>query len=80
MAFLDSSVLLASLGPEEAHHVVCDRLLSAGGHPMYAHALAESFSVLTGGRKARAEVYFTLNLRDFQALARPGDPFIRVPD
>ena len=139
MAFLDSSVLLASLGPEEAHHVVCDRLLSAGGHPMYAHALAESFSVLTGGRKgrrfsaqsvvalmeegllpsvspqtltgkdlvdamkaahhrgvrggaiydwlhlaaarkARAEVFFTLNLRDFPALARPGDPFIRIPD
>ena len=138
MAFLDSSVLLASLDPEEAHHAVGDRLLSAGGHPMYAHALAESFSVLTGGhkgrrfsaqsvvalmeedllpyvspqtltgkdlidamtaahhrgvcggaiydwlhlaaaRKARAEVFFTLNLRDFQALARPGDPAIQSP-
>ena len=140
MAFLDSSVLLASLDPEEAHHAVGDRLLSAGGHPMYAHAhaLAESFSVLTGGRegrrfsaqsvaalmekgllpyvapqtltgkdfidamraahhrgggggaiydwlhlaaarKARAEMFFILSLRDFQALARPGDPAIQSP-
>jgi predicted nucleic acid-binding protein len=139
MAFLDSSVLLASLDPEEAHHRVCDRLVSAGGHHMHTHALAETFSVLTGGhkgrrfsaqsvvalmeegllpyvavqaltgkdlvdamkaahhrgvrggavydwlhlaaaRKAGAEVFFTLNLRDFQALARPGDPLIRIPD
>ncbi len=139
MAFLDSSVLLASLDPDEEHHPVCDRLLVVGGHQMYSHALAETFSVLTGGRKgrrfsaqgvvalieegllpfvslqslagrdlmdamksahlrgvrggaiydwlhlaaarkARAEVFFTLNLRDFQALARPGDPLIRTPD
>ena len=53
MAFLDSSVLLASLDPEEAHHAVGDRLLSAGVHPMCAHALAETFSALTGGRKGR---------------------------
>jgi len=138
MAFLDSSVLLASLDPEEAHHRVCDRLVSAGGHHMYSHALAETFSVLTGGRKGRrfstqgvialmeegvlpyvslqtltgkdlidamkgahhrgvrggaiydwlhlaaarkagAEVFLTLNLRDFQALARPGDPAIQSP-
>ena len=105
---------------------------------MYAHALAETFSVLTGGRKGRrfstqsvvalmeegllpyvalqtltgkdwvdamkaahhrgvrggalydwlhlaaarkagAEVFFTLNLRDFQALTRPGDPAIQTP-
>ena len=105
---------------------------------MYAHALADTFSVLTGGRKgwrfnaqsvvalmeedllpyvspqtltgkdfinamraahhrgvgggaiydwlhlaaarqARAEVFLTLNLRDFQALARPGDPAIQSP-
>ena len=51
MAFLDSSVLLASLDPEEAHHRVCDRLVPAGGHHMHAHALAETFSVLTGGLK-----------------------------
>jgi predicted nucleic acid-binding protein len=139
MAFLDTSVLLASLDPDEPHHAACDRLLAAGGHQAYGHALAEAYSVLTGGRngrrlnpavaarlvqesllpyvqvqalsakdlmqalvaceargvrggavydwlhlaaarKAGAEVFITLNLRDFQALARPGDPLIRSPD
>ena len=35
---------------------------------------------LAAARKAGAEVFYTLNLRDFQALARPGDPLIRIPD
>ena len=34
---------------------------------------------LAAARKAGAEVFFTLNLRDFQALARPGDPDIQSP-
>ena len=119
MAFLDSSVLLASLDPEGAHRAVCDRLLSAGGKgrrfsAQSVVALMEegwlpcvSPQTLTGrefidatrathhrgvrggaicdwlhlavARKARAEVFFTLNLRDFQALARPGDPAIQSP-
>jgi predicted nucleic acid-binding protein len=138
MAFLDSSVLLASLDPEETHHHACDRLVAEGGHQIYSHALAECFAVLTGGRKgrrfsaetvaavmeeglmpfvsihgltgdeliealksaqgrgvrggaiydwlhlaaarkAKADVFYTLNLRDFQALARPGDPAIQSP-
>ncbi len=138
MAFVDTSVLLASLDPEEASHGACDRLLATGGHQIYAQALAEAFSVLTGGRKGRrfsaetvatlmqesllpyvtvqtltgkdlmaamksaqargvrggalydwlhlvaarkagAEVFYTLNLRDFQALAKPGDPALRAP-
>lgn len=138
MAFLDSSVLLASLDPEETHHRACDRLVAEGGHQIYSHGLTESFAVLTGGRKgrrfsaetvatvleeglmpfvsiqgltaneligamksaqargvrggaiydwlhlaaarkARADVFYTLNLRDFQALARPGDPAIQLP-
>lgn len=139
MAFLDSSVLVASLDPDDPAHAACGRAVAAGGHAVYSHALAEVFSALTGGRlgrrltpavaarlisdsvlpyvavktlsgkdlmtalrdcetrgarggavyeglhlaaarKARAEVFFTLNLRDFQALARPGDPVLRVPD
>lgn len=139
MAFLDTSVLLASLDSEEAGHAACDGLLAQGGHQIYSHALAEAFSILTGGRqgrrfsadavaelmdesllpyvamqaltvrelmaalkaaqtrgvrggaiydwlhlaaarKAGATKFYTLNLRDFQALARPGDPLIRVPD
>ena len=138
MSFLDTSVLLASLDPDEPHHAACDRLLAVGGHQVYGHALAELFSVLTGGRpgrrlkpavaarliqdsvlpfvqvltlagkdlmaalqaceargvrggaiydwlhlaaarKAGAELFLTLNLRDFQALARPGDPLIQAP-
>jgi predicted nucleic acid-binding protein len=136
--FLDTSVILASLDPDEAHHVACDRIVSAGGNKAYVHALAETFSILTGGRhgrrlnastvaalieqsvlpyvqaltltgkdmmaalvecesrgvrggaiydwlhlaaarKAGAEVLITLDLRDFQALTRPGDPRIEMP-
>jgi predicted nucleic acid-binding protein len=137
-AFLDTSVVLASLDPDEAHHAACDRIVSAGSHKVFVHALAETFSILTGGRqgrrlsaatatklieqsvlpyaqaqalsgkdmlaalaecesrgvhgsaiydwlhlaaarKAGAEVFFTLDLRDFQSLARPGDPRIAMP-
>lgn len=136
--FLDTSVILASLDPDEAHHAACDRVVSAGGNAAFVHALAETFSILTGGRhgrrlgaataarlieqsvvpyvrtqaltgkemmaalsdcesrgvrggavydwlhlaaarKAGAEVLVTLDLRDFQSLARPGDPRIEMP-
>lgn len=135
-AFLDTSVVLASLDPDEAHHAAYDRIVSAGGHKVFVHAPAETLSILTGGRQGRrlsaatakrlieqsvlpyaqalsgkgmlaalaecesrgvrggaiydwlhlaaarragAEVFFTLELRDFQSLARPGDPRIEVP-
>jgi predicted nucleic acid-binding protein len=137
-SLLDTSVLLASLDPGEPAHAACDRWVAAGGHLVCAHALAEVFSVLTGGRQGRrlspaaaasliehsvlpfmrvvhldgvktmtalaecaprgvrggavydwlqlaaarsagAEALVTLNLRDFQALARPGDPQIIGP-
>lgn len=136
--FFDTSVILASLDPDEGHHLACDRIVAAGGGSIYVHALAETFSILTGGRQGRrlkasaavrlieqsvlpyvqtqtlsgaalmaalaecdsrgvrggaiydwlhlaaarnagAEVLFTLDVRDFQALARPGDPRIEVP-
>ncbi|HYN62723.1 MAG TPA: PIN domain-containing protein [Rubrivivax sp.] len=136
--FLDTSVILASLDPDESHHAACDRVVAAGSNKIYVHALAETFSILTGGRqgrrlgasaaarlieisvspyvqplslsgkelvaalaecelrgvrggaiydwlhlaaarKAGAEVLFTLDLRDFQSLARPGDPRIETP-
>jgi predicted nucleic acid-binding protein len=126
------------LNPDEDHHAACDRIVAAGGSRIYGHALAETFSVLTGGRqgrrlgasaavrlveqsvlpfvqvqllsakellaalaecasrgvrggaiydwlhlaaarKVRAEVFYTLDLRDFQSLAQPGDPRIEVP-
>lgn len=51
--FLDTSVLLASLDADESHHAACDKLVSAGGHGVYSHALAETFSILTGGRERR---------------------------
>jgi len=136
--FLDTSVLLASLDADEGQHAACDRLVAAGGHGVSAHALAETFSILTGGRqgrrlkpglaarlieqsvlpfvklctlsgpdlmaalnecetrgvrggavydwlhlaaarKAGAEVLYTLDMRDFQALVQPGDPVIAAP-
>jgi predicted nucleic acid-binding protein len=135
---LDTSVIVASLDADEAQHAACDRLLAHGGHRAYAHALAETFSILTGGRQARrlrpslaaqliedsvlpyvvlvhltgnetmkaiadserrgarggaiydllhlmaarkagVEALVTLDLRDFQALTKPGDPIIRAP-
>ena len=51
--FLDTSVLLASLDPDEPNHVACDRLVASGGHGVYVHALAETFSILTGGKQGR---------------------------
>lgn len=50
-ALLDSSAILASLDPDEAAHAVCDRLITQGGHLIYVHALAETFSILTGGQR-----------------------------
>ncbi len=52
-SLLDTSVILASLDPDEAKHAACDRLVAQGGHYLYVHALAESFSILTGGQRAR---------------------------
>lgn len=135
---LDTSVVVASLDADEPRHIECDRVLSTGGHKLYAHALAEIFSILTGGRhtrrlrpafaaqlveesvlpfvqlvhltgketvqtigecerrgvrggaiydllhlaaarKAGVDALLTLDLRDFQALALPGDPRIESP-
>lgn len=137
-ALIDTSVVLASLDPDEAHHPACDQLLAQGGHLLYVHGLAETFSILTGGRhgrrlrpavaaglikdsvlpfvqlvslngkevmaaletadargvrggavydllhlaaarKAGASRLLTLDRRDFQALAQPGDPRIDSP-
>jgi predicted nucleic acid-binding protein len=135
---LDTSVVIASLDADEPHHAACDQLLSAGGHRLFAHALAETFSILTGSRmgrrlgpdtaadliesavlpfvelvhltgretmaalseaprrgarggaiydwlhlvaarKAGVDALVTLDRRDFEALARPGDPTVRTP-
>jgi predicted nucleic acid-binding protein len=53
IGFLDTSVNSASPDPDETHHAVCDRIDSAGGNKAYVHALAETFSILTGGRHGR---------------------------
>lgn len=137
-SLLDTSVVLASLDPDEPRHTECDRLLSAGRHLLFAHGLAECFSILTGGRsgrrlrpaavaalfeesilpfvetvhltgretlmalrecdgrgvrggavydflhlfaarKAGATRVVTLDLSDYRAIARPGDPRIETP-
>jgi predicted nucleic acid-binding protein len=135
---LDTSVIIASLDGDEPHHAACDHLLAQGGHCIHAHALTETFSILSGGRHARrlrpglvaqliedsvlpfvrlvhltgketmtaiadcercgarggavydllhlvaarkagVQALVTLDLRDFQALSKPGDPIIRAP-
>lgn len=50
---LDTSVVVASLDADEPHHLACDRVLADGPHQLYVHALAEAFSILTGGRHGR---------------------------
>ncbi len=50
MNALDSSVLVAALVDIEPHHKACDALLDKPGTCVYAHALAETFNTLTGGR------------------------------
>ena len=52
-ALLDTSVILASLDPDEATHLACHSLVAQSTHCVYVHALAETFSILTGGQRAR---------------------------
>jgi predicted nucleic acid-binding protein len=50
IAVLDSSILVAALVEGEQHHIACGALLDRPGMHIHAHALAETFSTLTGGR------------------------------
>lgn len=50
---LDTSVVIASLDADEPSHAACDRAMARGGNKLYTHALAETFSILTGGRHHR---------------------------
>ena len=50
---LDTSVIIASLDGDEPRHADCDRLVAMGGHKLYAHGLAETFSILSSGRHGR---------------------------
>jgi predicted nucleic acid-binding protein len=50
IAVLDSSILVAALVEAEQHHIACGALLDKPGMHIPAHALAETFSALTGGR------------------------------
>jgi predicted nucleic acid-binding protein len=47
---VDSSVLVAALLDSERQHAACLRLLGKGRLAVHVHALAETFSTLTGGR------------------------------
>ncbi len=48
--YLDSSLLVASLLPDDADHTACDALLKQAGNWTSPHALNETFASLTGGR------------------------------
>jgi predicted nucleic acid-binding protein len=47
---LDSSVIVAALCAGDPDHAACRKLLLSGRHSVLAHAFAETFSTLTGGR------------------------------
>lgn len=48
--YLDSSVLVASLVPDDPDHAACDIALSQPSNWISLHALNETFASLTGGR------------------------------
>ncbi|HUF60956.1 MAG TPA: PIN domain-containing protein [Verrucomicrobiales bacterium] len=49
--FFDTSVLISAFVEDEICHEACARVVAAASSGMvYAHALAECFSILTGGR------------------------------
>ena len=48
--YLDSSVLVASLSPDDPDHAACDALLNQAENWTTPHALNETFATLTGGR------------------------------
>jgi len=48
--YLDSSVLVASLTPDDPNYAACDSLLNETGNWISPHALNETFATLTGGR------------------------------
>ena len=50
MRYLDSSVLVSSLIPDDPDYAACDRLLLESGNWTSPHALNEVFATLTGGR------------------------------
>ena len=138
IAFIDTSVLVAAIVGTEDYHRECDALMDSSELGMFAHGLAETFSILTSGRrklqmtadaaselieqdflpllsvtsltptemmramrdaqsrsvrgggiydylhlvaaqKAKASRIYTLNLSNFRALHRPGDPEIVHP-
>lgn len=73
-ALLDTSVVVASIDPDEPQHAACDRLLSQGKHVVYIHALAETFSILTGGAgRRRLSAAIATKLLEESVL-----PFVRV--
>lgn len=54
MLALDTSVLVGALLNDEPHHQACSQVLMRKSLTVWTHALAETFSSLTGGRKAGA--------------------------
>lgn len=50
MIFLDTSILLAAVLEDEGEHEACLRLMRRKQLAVWTHALAETFSTLTGGR------------------------------
>jgi hypothetical protein len=86
MKALDTSVILASLSPDEPRHAACDRLVSQGTHVVWLHALTESFAILTGGSRRLSPAAATQLIEESvlpfvrtQALSQAGDPRIESP-
>lgn len=47
---VDSSVIVSALCAGDPNHQACRKVLLASRHSVFAHAFAETFSTLTGGR------------------------------
>jgi predicted nucleic acid-binding protein len=52
MIYFDTSVLIAAVRDDEAHHPACVAAVKRGGCTS-THAMLEAFSILTGGKSGR---------------------------
>jgi predicted nucleic acid-binding protein len=67
---LDTSILVEALRPDAPHHASCLALLEARSHCVYAHALLETFSTLTGNPSLRVQADFAARLLKETILPR----------
>ena len=75
--YIDSSVLVASLLPDDSDHAACDALMMAHGNWTSPHSLNETFATLTGGRLG-ARIDADVAARMIRESIRPCVQFVEL--